>query len=244
MAISGTPWLWASNVSYNERMNGNRVTVIALAISLAISGCNSGGEERRATATQASSNIAQPIKSTVVQDSQVINAAMATFFEDADWQTGEWQEGDTIVLAPQWGTDVRPSFYGAVQFFLENYGSDGTDEEWFAKLVSAFGEMQPPQEPELEVAAPLESLNLDERIVLSEYSGRRFTSENDLLKDEVPGTIRVEGTVSAPTYSPDGGYALLGMSASWSMHGASVQFLLERIESGWKVVHVESIFYL
>ncbi|MCH7905718.1 MAG: hypothetical protein IH944_14275 [Armatimonadetes bacterium] len=225
-------------------MNGNRVTVIALAISLSISGCNSGGEERQATATQASSNIAQQIKSTVERDSQVINAAMAAFFEDADWQSFEWQEGDTVVLAPEWDTDVRSSFYYEVQSTLENYGSDGTDEEWLAKLRSVVSEMEPPKDLELEVAEPLDRLILDENIVLKEYSTWRSTPGNKFLTDGVPGKVRVRGTVAAPTYSADGKYALLGMGASWSRHGAGIAFFLERNGQAWHVFHVESMFVL
>ncbi|HVT13409.1 MAG TPA: hypothetical protein VHE55_14175 [Fimbriimonadaceae bacterium] len=174
-------------------------------------------------------------------DAQVIEAGLLSFYDKTAWN-GLWNVGDFVVIDPKYASSVRGQF---VDELADMRGSHQWGKE--TKEVTLLDDVRKrsgagkSQGPAIE---PLASMPLDARIITddaSRYPSRFWSSTPVAITNRLgrKGDIRMSGFVNLPSYSPNGRYAILGITGiPWSMHSADVMMLLERRADGWKVIDV------
>jgi hypothetical protein len=171
-------------------------------------------------------------------DSQVVNAALLSFFEKADWQTFEWQQGDFVLVEPELKADKKtPEDYVSV---LKQLVRDSEEPNQSLKTLA-----EKYKKGASRGKFDLASLELDSRIVIDSPEARGAKEGMIRNREGTFGTIRATGRLLPPLYSSDRQSAIVRWLSSWSFgrHGAWVAFVLQKIDDKWKVVLVQPKYY-
>jgi hypothetical protein len=180
-------------------------------------------------------------------DAAVINAVAEYFYIAPNRFDGNWALGGLVVLTPEWSAVSKLAFNDQVVRMSGQLDRGGPKAAKVAAQVRSdamalqlvLDSSGQPVEADTHKPRALKKLELDKRIVLSTYSAISYQQESLVDSSGIERTSRVEGSVSPPTYSPNARYAIVRMSARWSLHEAQLRFLLERTEGRWKVIFAD-----
>lgn len=188
-------------------------------------------------------------------DAEVIDMAILQFFtrnEENWWQRGEWRNGTTVVVTPQYYEKTRGSAAKVLEEWIESsngYESNPKDaararrelaplRAMLKEVKAAKGDFRTPK-----LLAPM-FLDLCPNALAVEPIPGPHSWRGAKLPSGIRGSIRALASIGPPSYSLDGRFALVKMSVAWSIHSADVLIGLRQDSAGWKRIFARSFFYV
>jgi len=229
-------------------MRFRRVVVILV---LAVTGCSFGYVQVQAPA--------KVTPSENLDDRNVIQAALLSFFKPEPWYAADWKSTGHVVLYIRHKLPKRADYSKTLDRLIEYLKSEieaakkdrggayylKRDTSALKVLLSLQRSSKGRLTYRVPKDRPLFSYAWDSRILPTdkEWSHLRPIGYGTKQDPEF-ADVRVFSQVDLPTYSPDGGVSIVSMTIPWSIHSADVNFVLRRGTSGWEIVYGGGVFFV
>lgn len=227
-------------------------------------GCPDHGQAHNTNMLMLAVALAHCAFSDRTDDRDVIQTAMLGFFDKRDWYPSDWKPKHHVVLFPKYAEEERPKFVPTVRELVKDAQvsidhinkllSKGHAEEALLRrnmrisqyelkvlqgLLKQVEQAKQTYQPS-KIFQP-DSIKFESRIWVSAKSNRGLARSRDKKLEQ----DTVYATVSPPSYSPDGEFALLRLNAPWSgWHSVDVVLVFERSKTGWARLLDLSTFYV
>jgi len=191
-------------------------------------------------------------------DEEVIEAAMLAFYLKSEWNTADWEKGDFVVLRSKSLTSPRVEFNSTIEGSIASLESEAAQlskqDPAIAKKTKAQAQQlrtileqvltgSPPYDASAHPTINAE--HWDPRIVVADPKGFwSFELYRASIKNRLGtnGTMRVIVELKLPGYSHDGQFAVVTATAPWSIHFATLIFVLHRTSGVWKVEYADAAY--
>jgi len=195
-----------------------------------------------------------------LDDRDVIQTALLSFFKQQPWYAADWKPAKRVVLRVRSKMPKREEYPKRLDRIIEDLkieldaAKKYQDAVYYAKrdkqaldaLIPFHGSAKGQQTYTFPREKSLFSYTWDRRILPTdkEWSHLRPFAVPKNKRDPEFAAINVFAQVDLPTYSPDGNVAIVSMSVPWSIHHADVTFVMLRGASGWKIVYGGGVFFV
>jgi len=176
-------------------------------------------------------------------DSEVIQAALLTYFEKNPRFDPQGMEGDFAVANPRF-LSPRPAFKNDLESLISACKDDPSRHSHLAELVSLKKSISGQQSFQATEPLSLSKLDLDDRIVLSTVNPRVVLStdpKNLFNRVGTKGTGRIFASLFPPSYAPDGKSAIIKVALDWTRESSELILLLRKEKQRWKVADLEVV---
>jgi hypothetical protein len=194
-----------------------------------------------------------------MDDRDVVQTALLSFFKPEIWYAREWKTSSHVVLRIPPKTPKRGDFAKLLDSLIENVKReleaakvDKEAADYARRDAAALERLLPlqrsskgPQAFDLPKDRPLSEYTWDRRINTTQKDWAHLRPFRPGMKaDPEFAGVRVFAECGLPAYSPDRNVSIVSMAIPWSIHSADVTFVLKRGKNGWEIVYGGGIFFV